>query len=92
VFVHGKIFMDVSPKRIVKGGVLRTPKKCGFRCDIATMKRVGHSHPYTYTDPYNFTGDWQDTPGRCYWQAYYYPNGGVIGILPSGVGAFRVVG
>jgi hypothetical protein len=90
--INGKIFMDVSPKRIVKGGVLGSPKKCGFHCDIATMKRVGHSHLYTYTDPFNFTGNWQDTPGRYYWQAYYYPNGGAIGILPSAVGSFRIVG
>ena len=89
--INGHIFLDLSPKRIVKGGLLRPPSHCGFHCDIATMKRVGHSHLYTYVDPYNFTGNWQDTPGKYYWQVYYYPKGGV-GVLPSPVGALRVVG
>jgi len=90
--IDGHIFLDLSPQRIVKGGLLRPPKHCGFHCDIATMKRVGHTHLYTYTDPYNFTGNWQDTPGRYFWQVYYYPKGGVIGVLPSGIGSFRIVG
>jgi len=90
--IAGHIFLVVSDKRIVKNGELRTPKHCGFRCDIATMKRVGHSHLYTYVDPYHFSGNWQDTPGKDFWQVYYYPKGGVIGTLNSGVGAFRIVG
>jgi hypothetical protein len=89
----GNIFLDLSPKRIVKGGLLRPPSHCGFHCDIATMKRVPHSaHLYYYVDPYNFTGNWQDTPGKYYWQVYYYPKGGVIGVLPSGIGSFRIAG
>ena len=88
--IDGHIFLDISNKRIVKGGLLRPPKHCGFHCDIATMKRVGHSHLYTYVDPYNFPGNWQDTPGKYFWQVYYYPQG-AIGVLPSGIGAFRVV-
>ena len=90
--INGHIFLDVSDKRIVKKGLLESPKNCGFHCDIGTMKRVGHSHLYTYVDPYHFTGNWQDTPGKYYWQVYSYPKGGVIGVLPSGIGAFRVVG
>jgi hypothetical protein len=90
--INGKIFLTVSNKRIVKGGVLKSSKHCGFRCDIATMKRVPHSaHLYYYADPYNFPGNWQDTPGKYYWQVFYYPSGGV-GVLPSTVGSFRIVG
>jgi hypothetical protein len=88
--INGKIFLTISNKRIIKGGTLRWSKHCGFRCDIATMKRVHHSaHLYYYVDPYNFPGNWQDTAGKYYWQAYYYPNNGV-GVLPSAVGSFRV--
>ena len=90
--INGHIFLTLSNKRIVKGGTLRTPKHCGFHCDIATMKRVhGSAHLYTYVDPYHFSGNWQDTPGKYYWQVYYYPKGGVIGVLPSRVGSFRIV-
>lgn len=90
--INGHIFLTVTNKRNVKGGVLRTPKHCGFHCDIATMKRVkGSAHLFTYTDPYHFTGNWQDTPGKYFWQAYYYPKGGVVGILPSGIKSFRIV-
>jgi hypothetical protein len=90
--INGHIFLTLSNKRIVKKGVLRTPKHCGFHCDIATMKRVhGSAHLYTWVDPYHFTGLWQDTPGKYYWQVYYYPKGGVIGVLPSAVGSFRIV-
>jgi hypothetical protein len=91
--ISGHIFLDISPKRLVKGGLLRSPKHCGFHCDIATMKRVRHSaHLYSYVDPFNFTGNWQDTPGKYYWQVYYYPKGGVVGVLPSAIGSFRIVG
>jgi hypothetical protein len=89
--INGKIFLTISDKRIVKGGVLKWSKHCGFRCDIATMKRVGHSNVYRYVDPFNFPGNWQDTPGKYYWQAFYYPSGGV-GTLDSAVGSFRIVG
>ncbi len=89
--INGHIFLTISNKRIVKGGTLRWSKKCGFRCDIATMKRVGQTHLYTYVDPYHFPGNWQDTPGRYYWQVYYYPKNGV-GVLPSGIKSFRIVG
>lgn len=89
--INGHIFLYISDKRIVKKGLLQAPKHCGFRCDIAIMKRVGHTHVYTYVDPYHFPGNWQDTAGRYYWQVYYYPKGGVIGVLPSKIGAFRVV-
>ena len=87
--INGKIFLTISNKRIVKGGVLKWSKHCGFRCDIATMKRVGSSNVYRYVDPFNFAGNWQDTPGRYYWQVFYYPEGGV-GVLPSAVGSFRI--
>ncbi len=87
--INGKIFPTISNKRIVKGGVLKWSKNCGFRCDIATMKRVGDSNVYRYVDPFNFPGNWQDTPGRYYWQVFYYPEGGV-GVLPSAVGSFRI--
>jgi hypothetical protein len=90
--INGHIFLTVSNKRDVKGGVLRIPKHCGFHCDIATMKRVhGSAHLYSYVDPYHFTGNWQDTPGKYYWQVYYYPKGGVVGVLPSTIGSFRIV-
>ncbi len=90
--INGHIFLTVSDRRIVKRGILKTRPHCGFHCDIATMKRVrGSAHLYTWVDPYHFTGLWQDTPGKYYWQAYYYPKGGVIGVLPSAVGAFRIV-
>lgn len=89
--INGKIFLTISNKRIVKGGVLKWSKKCGFRCDIATMKRVGHGHLFAYKDPYNFPGNWQDTPGKYYWQVFYYPKGGV-GTLDSAIGSFRLVG
>ena len=36
-------------------------------------------------------GNWQDTPGKYFWQAYYYPKGGMVGILPSGIKSFRIV-
>jgi hypothetical protein len=89
--IKGNVFLTISNKRIVKGGTLRWSKHCGFRCDIATMKRVGHSHMYTYVDPYHFPGNWQDTPGRYYWQVYYYPKNGV-GVLPSRIKSFRIIG
>ena len=91
--INGHIFLIISDKRVVKRGLLGAPKHCGFHCDIAIMKRVRHSaHLYSYVDPYHFSGNWQDTPGRYFWQVYYYPKGGVIGVLPSGIGSFRVVG
>lgn len=91
--INGNIFLTISDKRTVKRGLLQIGKHCGFRCDIATMKRVRQSaHLYTYVDHYNFPGNWQDTPGRYFWQAYYYPKGGAIGVLPSGIASFRVVG
>ncbi len=31
--INGKIFLTISNKRIVKGGVLKWSKHCGFRCD-----------------------------------------------------------
>jgi hypothetical protein len=91
--IHGgKVFLTVSTKRIVKHGVLGMPKHCGFHCNIGEFKRVkGTKHLYSYVDPYHFTGNWQDTPGKYYWQAYYYPKG-VVGILPSRIGSFRIVG
>ena len=91
--IDGHIFLTISNRRIVKGGTLRWSKHCGFRCHIAIMKRVGHSHLYTYVDPYHFPGNWQDTPGRYYWQVDYYPKGApVFGVLASGIGSFRIVG
>jgi hypothetical protein len=88
----GKVFLTVSDKRIVKKGVLQIPKHCGFHCNIGEFKRVkGSAHLYSYVDPYHFPGNWQDTPGKYYWQAFYYPKG-VVGILPSKIGSFRIVG
>jgi hypothetical protein len=90
--INGHIFLTVSDKRIVKRGVLKTPSHCGFRCNIGIAKRVkGSKHLYAYVDKFHFAGNWQDTPGAYYWQAYYYPNNGVVGILPSKVTSFRIV-
>lgn len=89
--IKGHVFLTISDKRIIKGGTLRWPTHCGFRCYIATMQRSGNSHTYTYVDPYHFAGNWQDTPGKYYWQVYYYPKGGVVGVLPSRIGSFQVV-
>jgi hypothetical protein len=90
--INGHIFLTISDKRIVRRGVLRTPRHCGFRCNIGIMKRIRHTRRmYAYVDPYHFPGNWQDTPGTYYWQAYYYPKGGVIGILPSRIKSFRIV-
>jgi len=89
---RGNVFLELSDKRIVKRGLLESPRRCGFHCDIATMKRVGRSHLYTYVDPYHFAGNWQDTPGKYYWQAYYYPKGGTIGVLASRIATFRIIG
>ena len=44
---------------------------------------------YRYVDPFNFPDNWRDTPGRYYWQVFYYPEGGV-GVLPSAVGSSRI--
>jgi hypothetical protein len=88
----GKVFLTVSTKRIVKRGELLTPKHCGFHCNIGEFKRVkGSKHLYSYVDPNHFPGNWQDTPGKYYWQAFYYLKG-VVGILPSRIGSFRIVG
>ncbi len=91
--IDGHVFLTVSDKRAVKKGLLQTPKRCGFHCWIATMKRVPHSaHLYYSVDKYHFTGNWQDTPGRYYWQAFYYPKGGVVfGVLASNIKSFRIV-
>ena len=89
---RGNIFLELSNKRIVERGLLESPRLCGFRCDIATMKRVGRTHLYTYVDPYHFAGNWQDTPGKYYWQAYYYLKGGRTGVVASGVATFRIIG
>lgn len=91
--INGHIFLLISDKRIVKRGLLNAPKHCGFLCDIAIMKRVhGSKHLFSYVDPYHFSGNWQDTPGKYFWQVYYYPKGGIIGVLPSRIGSFRIVG
>ena len=51
------------------------------------MKRVGHSQPvHVRRSSTSFSGNWHDTPGKYFWQAYYYPKGGVIGTLNSGIG------
>jgi hypothetical protein len=90
--INGHIFLNIANKRVIKHGELQIGKHCGFHCDIATMKRVkGSKHLYSYVDPYHFPGNWQDTDGKYYWQAFYYPKNGV-GILPSRVGSFRIVG
>lgn len=89
--INGHIFLNIANKRVIKNGELQIGKHCGFHCDIATMKRVhGSAHLYSYVDPYHFPGNWQDTPGKYYWQVFYYPTNGV-GILPSKVGSFRIV-
>lgn len=92
--INGHIFLTISDKRLVKNGLLETPKHCGFHCNIGLMKRVRHSaHLYSYVDPYHFPGNWQDSPGRYYWQVFYYPKNGVVfGVLPSRIGSFRIVG
>jgi hypothetical protein len=88
----GKVFLTVSTKRIVKHGVLGIPKHCGFHCNIGEFKPVkGSKHLYSYVDPNHFPGNWQDTDGKYYWQAFYYPKG-VVGILPSRIESFRIVG
>ena len=93
VVINRKIFFILTDKRIVKGGLLDLPARCGFRCIVTTMKSAGHAgHLFTYSDHFQFPGLWQDTPGRYYWQAYYYPNTGVLGVVPSRIGSFRIVG
>lgn len=91
--INGNVFLTVSDKRLVKKGLLQTPKHCGFHCWIATMKRVPHSaHLFYSVDRFHFPGNWQDTPGRYYWQVFYYPkNAPVFGVLPSGIKSFRLV-
>ena len=91
--IDGNVFLTVSDKRAIKKGLLQTPKHCGFHCWIATMKRVPHSaHLYYSVDKFHFPGNWQDTPGRYYWQAFYYPKNGVVfGVLATGIKSFRIV-
>src|SRR5579875_3186153 len=38
---NGDVFLYLSTKKTVKDGALVFPRHCGFRCDNATMKRVG---------------------------------------------------
>lgn len=92
--IDGHVFLTVADKRALKQGLLETPKRCGFHCWIATMKRVPHSaHLFYSVDKYHFTGNWQDTPGRYYWQAFYYPKDApVFGVLPSKIESFRIIG
>jgi len=89
LLIRHNVFVVVSPRRIVKYGLLGIPGRCGFQCVVATMKRRS-AHVWTYTDSYQFPGLWQDTPGKYYWQAYYYPNTGVLGVVPSRIGSFRI--
>jgi hypothetical protein len=90
--LDGHVFVQISDKRVVRHGALAEPKGCGFRCDFTMVKRVGHTHMYTYVDPYHFPGNWQDTAGRYYWQAFYYPkNPHVFGTYDSTIGTFRVI-
>jgi hypothetical protein len=91
VLSRHNVFVVVSDKRVVKDGLLQIGKHCGFRCVIDTMKH--HStHLWTYLDHFQFPGLWQDTPGTYYWQAYYYPNTGVLGVVRSRIKSFRIVG
>jgi hypothetical protein len=91
IVVNGDVFLNLSDKKIVKHGELGFPRHCGFRCNNATMKRVGHTHLWTYTDPYHFPGNWQDTPGRYYWQAFYYSDQSSTGTFQSVIGTLRVI-
>jgi hypothetical protein len=93
VVIRHNIFLVITPRRKVKDGLLQVGNHCADTCTIVLMKRVPHSaHMYTYADSFNFPGLWQNTPGKYYWQAYYYPNTGVLGVIPSRVGSFRIVG
>lgn len=89
VVINGKIFLEITPKHKVKNGLLQLGEPCGFRCMIVVMKRQS-AHVWTYRDHFLFPGLWQDTPGRYYEQAYYYPNTGVLGVVPSRVRSFRI--
>jgi hypothetical protein len=89
--IRHNVFVIIVPKRRVTDGLLDLPKRCGFRCVVTTMKHKS-AHVWTYSDHFQFPGLWQDTPGKYYWQAYYYPNTGVLGVVPSRIGSFRVVG
>jgi hypothetical protein len=93
ILVRHNVFLVITPRRKVKDGLLQVGNHCADTCTIVLMKRVPHSaHMYTYADPFQFSGLWQDTPGKYYWQAYYYPNTGVLGVVPSRIGSFRIVG
>jgi hypothetical protein len=91
LLIRHNVFVIIVPKRRVTNGLLDLPGRCGFRCVVTTMKRRS-THVWTYSDHYQFPGLWQDTPGRYYWQAYYYPNNGYLGVVVSRIGSFRVVG
>jgi hypothetical protein len=91
LLIRHNVFVIIVPKRRVTDGLLDLPGRCGFRCVVSTMKHKS-THVWTYYDSYQFQGLWQDTPGKYYWQAYYYPNTGVLGVVPSRIGSFRIVG
>ncbi len=87
----GHVFLYLSKKKILKSGLLAFPHGCGFRCNNATMKRVGHTHLWTYSDPYHFPGNWQDTAGKYYWQAFFYSIQSSTGLVTSHIATLRVI-
>jgi len=89
VVINGKIFLVITNKRKVRGGLLQIRRRCADTCTIVIMHRRS-AHLWTYRDSFSFPGLWDDTPGTYYWQAYYYPNTGVLGVVPSRVGSFRI--
>jgi hypothetical protein len=90
--IHHDMFAEISTRRLIRHGMLESPKGCSSRCDFVILKPwKGHPGYYTYVSKFNFHGYWAVTPGKYYWQIHYYTLNPPATIV-SAVRSFRVVG